>query len=386
MPWERRIKIGFPRRIAALGLCLLAVALRLFRALHRASVGRDKSRHILILEPFGMGDIVSLEPLVRILNRKGFRVHVCAQSAWRSVLPGDYVSTWLDSKIPWTSYNVKKKYKWQAIYGPEFRGFLKDLQAAGKGAIGFDTRGDIRSVLLLYLAGCRVVYTLSHYLGSNLKVFPLAARIVNTQNDLPRWRLNLKFLHAIGITIDNNVVPPSVNHLIARNTLSESHTVVLIPIAPWPGRSWGQTKWRKLVQKISNIGLNSVGLCGPGQMEYAKPALDDAVKVEECAQVEDWVHRLQTASAVITVNTGPMHLADAMGKPLVGIDGPSKLPLWAPSGLRNRVVHHQDRIKCAPCHQISLHPKCGYECMQQIQVDEVFNALQEVLTLSKCED
>lgn len=155
----------------------------------------------------------------------------------------------------------------------------------------------------------------------------------------------------------------------------------MIPLAPWPGRLWGHVKWQDLAKKISGLGLQPLALCGPGELANVKGIFDTLVDVQECNSVEDWIQHLQTASAVIGVNTGPMHLADALGKPLVVIDGPSKLPLWAPSGKKSRIIHHRDEIECAPCHQVDFSPKCGYKCMERIHVDEVLSALQEVLTL-----
>ena len=59
---------------------------------------------------------------------------------------------------------------------------------------------------------------------------------------------------------------------------------------------------------------------------------------------------LAACGAVVSVNTGPMHVADAMGLPLVVLDGASRLPLWAPEGPRSVVLQHQDRVPGAPFH------------------------------------
>ena len=233
---QRLIIIDQKRQIAALLLGIIAAVLRLWRSIFKLRKTNLPVRNVVIIEPFGMGDMISLEPLVRILKREGFCTHMCAREVWRPIFPVEHISGWLDSKIPWSSYEFKKKYAWRSILGPEFRKFLKDLQSIGKGAIGFDTRGDIRNVILLYLAGCCEVYTLSHYLGSDLMVFPFAARIVSARNDVPRWRLNLELLRTVGLTINDNVSPPSVNHLKPTKSSVNLHTVVLIPIAPWPGR------------------------------------------------------------------------------------------------------------------------------------------------------
>jgi ADP-heptose:LPS heptosyltransferase len=121
-------------------------------------------------------------------------------------------------------------------------------------------------------------------------------------------------------------------------------------------------------------------LHGPGQEDYAKTLARGRMETAECSTMEDWVRRLQEATAVGSINTGPMHMAAALKKPLVVIDGPSRLPLWQPAFHNSRVVHHQDALRCAPCHQISSGEDCGYECMKRIGVDEVFRALLEVLT------
>jgi len=381
MVWysSRRIRTGVNRRIMAFLLGLLATLIRLWTWRARRREASDL-RDILCLEPYGMGDVISLEPLVRVLSRQGFRVHVCARRPWKPLLSGDQITSWLDSRIPWASYDTKKKYSWRLMFGRGFREFMGHLRMRGRGAIGFDTRGDIRNVILLHLAGCTRVYTLSHYLGSDMKVLPAAARILPMNDHLERWRLNLEFLKVVNATAGMDESPPSLGHLAAAGgKQGKLRFVAFIAASPWPGRLWAQERWRALSRKIVDSGLTPLVLHGPGQGEYAESLARSRMFTVECPTIEDWVRRLQEATAVVSINTGPMHMAAALNKPLVVIDGPSKLPLWQPAVSTSRVIHYQEEVKCAPCHQITSEEACGYECMKRITVEEVFRALLEVL-------
>src|SRR5690606_18110846 len=102
-----------------------------------------------------------------------------------------------DLRLPWASHNEQIKYRLGLYRQEPARGDLRRFREMGKGAVGVDTRGDIRSVLLLYWAGCKRVISLSNYLGSDLPMSPLAAEIVPFNNDLRRWELNASFLSAL---------------------------------------------------------------------------------------------------------------------------------------------------------------------------------------------
>ena len=83
----------------------------------------------------------------------------------------------------------------------------------------------------------------------------------------------------------------------------------------------------------------------------------------------------------VTGDTGPMHLAAAVGTPIVAVFGPSDPLRYAPSGSRDRVVRID--LPCAPCNRIRLPPsRCvGHtpDCLAGISADQVFDAAVEVL-------
>jgi lipopolysaccharide heptosyltransferase II len=90
---------------------------------------------------------------------------------------------------------------------------------------------------------------------------------------------------------------------------------------------------------------------------------------------------LQRLDLFITGDTGPMHIAAAVGTPIVAVFGPSDPLRYAPAGPRDRVVRID--LPCAPCNRIRLPPaRCvGHvpDCLAGISADRVFDAAVEVL-------
>jgi heptosyltransferase-2/heptosyltransferase-3 len=84
---------------------------------------------------------------------------------------------------------------------------------------------------------------------------------------------------------------------------------------------------------------------------------------------------MQLCDAVIANDTGPMHLAVAVGTPTVGIFGPTAARNYGPYGDRHRAV--QSHIYCGPCFKIGgPMVDCGAVCMQRITVQDLVSVLE----------
>jgi ADP-heptose:LPS heptosyltransferase len=99
----------------------------------------------------------------------------------------------------------------------------------------------------------------------------------------------------------------------------------------------------------------------------------------ECTTISSWIKSLSEIDLLITLDSGPMHLADALGVPLIALFGPGQLPMWAPSGKFTRVLHHQKPPYFLPIHQIEGNEKLGEALMKKITVDEVWNCIQNLV-------
>jgi heptosyltransferase-2 len=84
---------------------------------------------------------------------------------------------------------------------------------------------------------------------------------------------------------------------------------------------------------------------------------------------------LDQCKLLITNDTGPMHVAAAVGTPTVGVFG-STSPTWTrPFGLGHEVIYKA--VECSPCYQKTC--PIGYICLNRITVDEVLKAAQKQL-------
>lgn len=364
------IQVGLMRRLAGGALGLLAAASA------RGQRGEPEGKRAVILEPYGMGDVISLEPLVRQLRAAGWQVQLAARPAWRKLFPDGQVDGWCDFTAPWSRYESGQKYRLGALFGAELRESRARLREAAAGAAGIDPRGDVRSVHLLWLAGCRQVWSLDHYLGTNLTLPASAASRLPADLKLKRWQLNLSFFKAL-TNQPAAKQPPDLRHLVSAGTQPVERHVVLVPVAPWRGKLWEREKWRELIVQLHACGCQTTGLCGPQQATEARAALGEATPVTECADLAQWVSELARSSLVVTLDTGPMHLAAALGVPLVALFGQGLLPLWQPAGERSVVVSHQADADFRPCHPLEENWEQGARFMRRITVAEVLSAAEQ---------
>jgi len=90
---------------------------------------------------------------------------------------------------------------------------------------------------------------------------------------------------------------------------------------------------------------------------------------------------LAALDVFVTSDTGPMHLASAVGTPVVALFGPADPRRYGPRAARERILRVD--LPCSPCGQVRLPPvRCrGHvpDCMDGIQVAAVVAAAAELL-------
>ena len=152
-------------------------------------------------------------------------------------------------------------------------------------------------------------------------------------------------------------------------------------VALYPGGG-GEIRWpphlfKDLATLIHGIGLGVVVFWGPGEEELAKYVAGDKGRVAPPTDLRGLMALLSLSKAMVSNNTGPMHIGAALGVPLVQLFDPRwscNPERWGHEGLKRRIL-----IPPVPhCERCSS--RCTfYPCMEKITPGEVMGALEEVL-------
>ena len=159
--------------------------------------------------------------------------------------------------------------------------------------------------------------------------------------------------------------------------------IVINLSASKPANRWDPERFGELANRITSE--LSIAVCFTGAPDE-RPALERAMSsVAESSKVIDLVGKtslpqlwslLSKARLFIGCDTGPMHLASAVGTPVVALFGPANPRRTGPYGENHRIVSVLP--ECAPCNKKTCSmPR--HACMEDITVELVFLAVRELL-------
>jgi ADP-heptose:LPS heptosyltransferase len=95
--------------------------------------------------------------------------------------------------------------------------------------------------------------------------------------------------------------------------------------------------------------------------------------------LEELVALCEKARLFVGGDTGPMHFAAAAGTPIVSIFGPTSSDRNGPFRREDVVVER--RLSCRPCYERDKCPLEHWECIEQITVDQVYEACRKRLAM-----
>lgn len=134
-------------------------------------------------------------------------------------------------------------------------------------------------------------------------------------------------------------------------------------------------------QLIHSTGATIVLLGGPGEKEAASVVADQVkgsrlINLAGSTTLPELLGVLSICSLVISNDTGPAHIAAALGCPTLTLFGPTNEFETAPTGPKASLLR-VDGIECARC----MHRDCpiDHRCMNRLSVDAVYNRSLELL-------
>lgn len=317
-----------------------------------------------------LGDVVLTTGVLEHWHRLyGWRFTVVTREAWTAVFEGHPA---VDSVVGLAKADLAM---------PRLLGRFYALAARHAGEGLLDLHGTLRSRLLSLLwrgpvrrypkrSFARRLFLLSRgrFCGECLRRWNVPQRYALAADRQAPERLAL--LPVIHLSEDER----RKGRALAAAVQGEGPLVALHPYATHPDKAWVPGHWHELVRLLRASGVRCC-VIGQGASRLSADVHDYTGVTtlrESCALLAE-------AQVLVTGDSGPMHLAGAVGTPVVALFGPTA-PEWGfyPEGRDDVVL--EAPMPCRPC---SLHgsSRCphGEGCMERIGPDDVLAAVSRVL-------
>ena len=159
-------------------------------------------------------------------------------------------------------------------------------------------------------------------------------------------------------------------------------TVGLFPGAGWKLREWMPERFAAIGDRlVQHFNANVLIFGGQKETELVQTVVDlmsaRAIPFAGNLQVRELAACIEKCDLFLTNDTGPMHIAAAVGTPTVSLFGPGNHIRFQPLGDLNQTIRYD--VPCSPCKQFT--DKCKDNiCMKGIGVDEVWESVSRTLT------
>jgi heptosyltransferase I len=182
---------------------------------------------------------------------------------------------------------------------------------------------------------------------------------------------------AVGETLEPARVRLPINEVDERwadETIGQEQFYLISPTAGWGAKMWPPERYGEVAMALGRRGVQVLVNAAPGGDSVADrvvAASDRFARAVPCS-VGQLIALTRRASTVVGGDTGPLHLAAALGRPVVGIYGPTSPVRNGPYGTRSLVLRDAESVTS---HKRVKEPEAG---MLKIGVAEVVEAAREV--------
>lgn len=147
----------------------------------------------------------------------------------------------------------------------------------------------------------------------------------------------------------------------------------------WYTKKWNPESFAALADRIARQdGLTPLFFWGPGERDDVKAIqamMNEENYIIPKTSLKEMGAFLESCSYLVSNDSGPMHIAAALGVPTLGIFGPTNPYLQGPYGEGQRWVRHE-LLDCLACNLTEC--PIGNICMKDLAVDTVYSAFQQL--------
>jgi lipopolysaccharide heptosyltransferase I len=326
---------------------------------------------ILILKPSSLGDVVQALPVARLLKQH---------------YPSSSIFWWLDRRfVPLLDADPDlagiipfERNRWSnPRYWLEAWQSLREIRAHQFDLV-IDLQSLLRSGVVAWLANGGCTAGLDDPREGARAFYDIAVPRANYHFHAVDWYLSV--LTVLGVPVHWNFqwLPPRkpvAATIREKWPMGDARWIALQPGARWQNKRWPLEHFIQVVQQLSEaeadlrfviLGSAADAPLGQAIREAAGAHCLDLTGTTSLPEMVEWI---RAAHLLITNDTGPMHVAAALRKPLIALFGPTERRRTGPYGQLDHVL--QASAPCVPCMKPVCHYRQPLACLRGTQPAEV---------------
>ncbi|MBI3418218.1 MAG: lipopolysaccharide heptosyltransferase II [Verrucomicrobia bacterium] len=345
---------------------------------------------ILILKPSSLGDVIQALPVLRLL---------------KAHFPASEIHWWIASNlVPLLADDpdlaglfLFERQRWQSPWHwHEMLRSVREMRAQCFDWV-IDLQGLARSGAFAWLANGGLTIGIEDPREGAAGFYDVCVRRPSPGTHAVDWYLEV--LSAFKVPRHWNFewlasAPKILEQVRQKWQTNGSRWIVLNPGARWANKRWPTQHFAAITNRLAATNADvRFAILGteadtPAAAEISLAAPARCLNLAGQTSLLEMLAWIQLSDLVIANDTGPMHAAAAMRKPLVAVFGPTDPRRTGPYTQTEHVLQ-DDSLPCVPC----LKPVCHFErplaCLHAISPDTVARAAQSILNAldagqSKC--
>lgn len=324
-------------------------------------------KRILVIKLSSLGDIANALPAVRALKER-----TGAEIDW--VVQPEYAALLACCRDVTRTIEFPRRHCLR-----NFLPFLRELRREKYDAI-VDLQGLLKSASVAWLArGGRRVGPAWAREGANRFYNAQPVKISGPRRHAVDELMDVVQLIAPGAA---TAPEPRLDVPEAASDGSPGPHVAFAPFSRWATKDWPVEKFAELGRRmVREMGCSIRIVGGPGDErageDLARQIGEGARNLCGKTNLPGLCSLLQGMDMLVTVDSGPMHWADALGVPLVAVFGATDPARTGPYRQRDHVVA-KDGLECRPCHSRTC-VRGDLACLRTLEVETVLRAAMEKL-------
>ncbi len=322
-------------------------------------------KKILIIKPSSLGDIIHSLPVLDALNRcfPGAEIDWIVAKGFEGILEGHPMlrKLWIIRKEEW-----KKITRLRSTIS-ELRKLFRNLKSE-KFDCAIDLQGLFRSGLIAKATGAPLRIGFADAREGSAVFYTHKVVGGKEIHAVDRY---LKIPALLGCKVTRPRFPLPSFQVAPEGVLPAGDYAVMAPGARKPVNRWPARRFGELA---SRLPLRTVVVGSKSDRDLAdevvKASKGKAVSLAGRTGLRELVGVIRQARFVVSNDTGPMHVAAAVGVPVFALFGAANPVRTGPYGMGHTVIRRE--VPCSPCYKRSCKTAL---CMDMIKVDEVAEAI-----------